>query len=112
MTNKQVLECIKLVHTLAWAFFVACILAIPVYAWVGRFDMAIIFIGIVLIEGIILILNGWRCPLTILAEKYTTERHHGFDIYLPSWFAQHNKLFFTVLYVVGVLITLIRWELS
>ena len=35
--------------------------------------------GIVLLEVAVLLINGWRCPLTIVAERYTTDRRHNFD---------------------------------
>ena len=100
---------IKLVHTLAWAFFASCILAIPVAAGFGRFDEALFLIGIVSIEVVILIVNNWRCPLTPVAARFTTDRRDNFDIYLPEWLARHNKTIFGVLYGAGVLLTLARW---
>ncbi len=33
--------------------------------------------------------NGFRCPLTELAERYGAERGSVTDIYLPRWFAQN-----------------------
>ena len=42
------LRIIKVVHTVIWAFFVSCILAIPIFAWHGEYSYAAIFIGIVL----------------------------------------------------------------
>lgn len=33
--------------------------------------------------------NGFRCPLTELAERYGAQRGSVTDIYLPKWFA-HN----------------------
>lgn len=32
--------------------------------------------------------NGFRCPLTELAERYGAERGSVTDIHLPKWFAQ------------------------
>jgi hypothetical protein len=34
----QVLVTIKLCHTVIWAFFIVCILALPVAGWIRRFD--------------------------------------------------------------------------
>ena len=68
------LRTIKLIHTLAWAFFAGCILAIPVYARLGEFTTATILIAIVLVEVFIIAANRWRCPLTNVAARYTDER--------------------------------------
>lgn len=109
MSPANALRAVKLVHTAAWAFFVACIFAIPYFAWHADYGYAAIFIGIVFAEGLVLVFNGWRCPLTIVAERYTSDRRDNFDIYLPEWLARHNKLIFSVLYVAATLFTLVLW---
>ena len=57
----------------------------------------------------ILVINGWRCPLTSLAARFTDERHDNFDIYLPEWLARHNKLIFGVLFCMGIVFAGSRW---
>ena len=109
ISRARALEVIKALHTVAWAFFVACILAIPVFAWREDFRYAVIFIGIVFGETLILIFNGWRCPLTAIAERYTTDRRDNFDIYLPEWVARHNKTLFGALYLASIVFTLAQW---
>jgi hypothetical protein len=47
--------------------------------------------------------NGWRCPLTALAARYTDDQSDNFDIYLPAWIARHKKGVFGSLFFVGVL---------
>ncbi len=81
----MVLEVIKVVHTLMWAFFVLCILALPIAAVFGRFDWALTLIALVLVETTVLAVNRGRCPLTDLAARYTEDRSDNFDIYLPRW---------------------------
>ena len=96
-------------HTVVWAFFVACIVAIPFAAWRGAPGFAAWFAAIVAVEVIVLAANGWHCPLTSVASRYTDERRDNFDIYLPNWLARHNKLIFGALYVAGVAFALARW---
>jgi hypothetical protein len=103
------LAAVKLLHTIVWAFFAGCILAIPVVAWRGRLDRALALIGVVLVEVLVLAWNGMRCPLTDVAACYTADRRDDFDIYLPLWLARHNKTVFGTLYVLGMLLTLVRW---
>jgi uncharacterized membrane protein len=103
------LRLIKAVHTLAWAFFVACIAAIPLLAWARRFDLALLFIGIVFVEVVVIVVNAWRCPLTAVAARYTDDRRPNFDIYLPEWLARYNKEIFGSLFGAGVLLTVILW---
>jgi polyferredoxin len=103
------LRLIKAAHTLAWAFFAACIVGIPLLAWARRFDLALLFIGIVAVEVGIIVVNGWRCPLTAVAARYTEDRRPNFDIYLPEWLARYNKEIFGPLFGAGVLLTLFLW---
>ncbi len=103
------LRSIKLVHTVVWAFFAGSIVAIPVCAAGGRYRAAFVLIGIVLVEVLVLVINGMRCPLTGVAARYTDDRRDNFDIYLPEWLARHNKTVFGLLYLAGVLFTIARW---
>ena len=100
---------VKIIHTVAWAFFAGCILALPVTAWLGAYRQAAILIGFVLIEVAILVVNGMRCPLTAVAARYTDDRRDNFDIYLPLWLARYNKLIFGWLFVAGIVFTIARW---
>ena len=109
MSPTAALRIVKIVHTLVWAFFVACIIAIPVTAWQGRFRATLVFTLIVCAEVAVLGLNRMRCPLTDIAARYTDERADNFDIYLPLWLARHNKHVFGTLYAAGMIYALVRW---
>jgi len=100
---------IKIIHTLVWAFFIGCIVAIPLAAGQGGFQLGAVLSGIVLFECGILAANHGRCPLTDLAGRFTDERAHNFDIYLPLWLAKHNKTIFGIIFIVGELFLLKRW---
>ena len=108
--HVRALVIVKIVHTVAWAFFVGCIISIPIAAWWGSYAAAVWLAVIVMGEVLILLANGWRCPLTTLASRFTEERHDNFDIYLPLWLARHNKLIFGVLYVSGMIFAFVRWH--
>jgi hypothetical protein len=99
----------KSVHTLAWAFFVACIASIYVFAWRGETAHAAIGIAIVMVEVAALALNGWSCPLSPIAARYTDDRRANFDIYLPAWLAGHTMAIFGPLYIGAIVVTLVRW---
>lgn len=104
-----ILKFIKTTHTIAWAFFAGCILAFPVFAWLGEFNTAFVLIGIVFLEVFIILFNRWRCPLTNIAARYTDRREDNFDIYLPLWLARYNKEIFGSLFVAGLIFTVTRW---
>jgi len=63
----------------------------------------------VVAEAGVLLANGWRCPLTNVASRYSDDRTVGFDIYLPRWLAEHNKNIFGVLLLLGELVVLWCW---
>ncbi|MCL2574168.1 MAG: hypothetical protein FWE34_06440 [Defluviitaleaceae bacterium] len=100
---------IKLAHTLIWAILVAAILYV-LYA--GIFDsvglLAWLCVGLVIVEGVILEVCKWKCPLTLLARKYTDNQYIGFDIFLPTWLAKYNKVIFSTLFSVGLALVLWR----
>ena len=100
---------IKLSHTIIWAFFAGCIVALPCAGVMRRFDWALGLTGVVLLECLVLITNRWRCPLTNLATRFTADRADNFDIYLPAWLARHNKAIFGSLFLVGELVILVCW---
>ena len=103
------LRAIKLGHTIVWAFFAGCVVAIPIVSWQGAHRAAALLAAIVAIEVAVLALNQWRCPMTPLAARYTEDRRDNFDIYLPQWLARHNKVIFGTLYFAGILFALVRW---
>lgn len=106
------LRAVKLVHTVIWAFFAACILAIPLLTVLSRFRLAALFVAIVAVEVAVLLVNGMTCPLTDVAARYTDDRRANFDIYLPEWLARNNKAIFGTLFVVSSLFLLGRWLVS
>jgi hypothetical protein len=103
------LTVIKLLHTVIWALLAGCILALPVLAVLRRFRWAAIITVVVLLECGVLAINGGRCPLTDLAARYTVDRGSNFDIYLPNWLAEHNKVVFGMLFVAGELVVVGYW---
>ncbi len=104
------LRTIKVVHTTVWAIFVACIIAVWVFAWRGALFEAVVAIGVVAIEVLVLLVNGMRCPLTAIAARHTEDRRDNFDIYLPVWLARYNKQIFGTLYIAGCIFTLAMWR--
>jgi len=110
MSPRASLRAVKLVHTIAWAFFAGCILAIPVYTFRGELVAAAVLIAVVLVEVFIILANRWRCPLTDVAARYTEDRQDNFDIYLPLWLARYNKQVFGSLFFAGLLYTLATWR--
>lgn len=109
MNPENRLLAIKWVHTLIWLFLVVVIFyilysgifnEINIYTWIG--------IGLIILEGIVLLVFKMFCPLTIMARKYSDSEMDNFDIFLPNWLAKYNKLIFTTLYIIGLILVLVR----
>ena len=109
MNEHNKLLTIKIAHTAIWAFFVAVIFyvlysgisnTVNVYTWVG--------IGLIIGEGLVLLLFKMYCPLTVLARKYSDSEKDNFDIFLPNWLARYNKIIFTTIFLIGLLLVILR----
>ncbi|MCA9701773.1 MAG: hypothetical protein KC431_29905 [Myxococcales bacterium] len=96
-------------HTSIWAVIAGAILALPVLAYFERFAWVLAVNVGVLLEGLVLLANAGRCPLTDVAARHSDERRANFDIYLPEFIAAHNKQIFTALFVAGDSFALWRW---
>jgi len=103
------LTAIKLLHTVVWAVIAGSIVLLPLAGRLRRFRWAAILTGLVLLECVVLALNGGRCPLSDLARPFTANPADNFDIYLPNWLARHNKSIFGGLFIVGELFVLRYW---
>ena len=103
------LQAVKILHTLIWAFFAGCIIAIPITSLYGRHRIAISLVAVVFLEVLVLLFNKWSCPLTGVAARYTEDRRENFDIYLPRLLAKYNKHVFGTLYAAGTVYALLAW---
>lgn len=65
-------------------------------------------IGVFLGEGIVLLTNRWRCPLTAVAEDLGSKHGQVTDILLPKSIADHVWTIYTWLFAAGFLVLLLR----
>jgi hypothetical protein len=109
MTNESKLIRIKIIHTLVWILFNLVIFymlyavitdKIDIWLWTGY--------GLIVLEGLVLLICKHYCPLTLLARKYSNSTKDNFDIYLPEWLARHNKLIYTTIVIAIFILTIIR----
>ncbi|GMV07354.1 MAG: hypothetical protein AMXMBFR53_36290 [Gemmatimonadota bacterium] len=107
--DRHRLLAIKLVHTVVWAFFAGCIVAIPVAAAQGHLKAALVLCAVVFVEVLVLLFNGMACPLTPIAGRYTDDRRPNHDIFLPEWLARYNKEIFGTLYAAGLAYVAYLW---
>jgi hypothetical protein len=88
--GRAILAAVKLVHTLAWFSIESCMIYVLWAGFKRRSDRRVaIAAGVVASESLIFAANGFRCPLTQVAERVGAQRGSVTDIYLPSWFARN-----------------------
>ena len=110
MGRENALLFIKLLHTAVWSFFVFIIFYVVHSGISGKITpFTWISIGLVVGEGLILLLFKMFCPITLIARKYSDSKKENFDIFLPNWLAKYNKIIFTTIYLIGVLLVLLRF---
>tara|TARA_R110002051_G_scaffold287016_3_gene349687 strand:+ start:587 stop:925 length:339 start_codon:yes stop_codon:yes gene_type:complete len=109
MKKANKLLAIKIIHTLIWLFFVILIFHVLYSGITDTVNITTwIAIGLVIGEGVVLLIFKMFCPLTILARNYSDSQEANFDIFLPNWLAKYNKQIFTSLFVLGLIIVLFR----
>jgi hypothetical protein len=109
MTNEQKLLLIKIVHTLIWVFFNVVIFYLLYAVVTNRIDRWVwICLGLIVLEGLVLLVFNKMCPITVVARKYSDSKQDNFDIFLPNWLARYNKEIYTSIVLVSVIILIYR----
>lgn len=100
---------IRLVHTVifwilslctVYALFSGIADRITMWTWVA--------VVLLFVESVVLVVSGWKCPLTILAERQGALRGSVTDIFLPKWFADRIFLVCGTMYAVANVLILWR----
>ncbi len=108
-SKKDKLLLIKTTHTVIWLFFNVVIFYLLYAAIADKIDIWVwICIGLVVVEGLVLLAFKMFCPLTVLARKYSDSTKANFDIFLPNWLAKYNKLIYTTIFLIAVFIVIYR----
>jgi len=99
------LVAVKAVHTLAWFSIEACVVYVLATGVAGRSDRRAALAGAVVAgECAVFAANGFRCPLTGVAERLGAERGSVTDIYLPAGFARNLPAIHVPLVAAAVLL--------
>jgi hypothetical protein len=106
----MLLTAIKILHTLVVVVMFTAILFLLYSGITGQLSKwtTIAFV-VISIEVVIYVGNGFRCPLTKMAERLTPAGHPVFDILLPRWMADRIVVVSTPL--LGMACLLLLWRL-
>ncbi len=106
---------VKLIHTIVFVTISAAIL----YVWYAIVTettglLLTISVGLILLEIVVYLGNGLRCPLMKLALRYGDATGNDFvvDIFLPRWGARLIPLVCGTLAFIGLVVLLIQWLLA
>jgi hypothetical protein len=108
-TRYRSIKLVKVVHTVAF-YMMSTALLVMVYevvldriTWI-TWNAA----GLFLAEGIVLLLNRGRCPMTSMAERLGASSGQITDLFLPKWFADQIFKVYGVLFVASLALLFIR----
>jgi hypothetical protein len=103
--NARRLAQIKAVHTAAWASIEFCVGCLIWSGLRGRSDRrAAAAAAVVGGECLVFAADGFRCPMTGMAERAGATSGSVTDIYLPGWFARYlPAIHLPLLVLIGVL---------
>ena len=81
-------------------FFTLLLDDISYLTWIG--------IGFILLEGFVLLLNGWKCPLTVYAEDLGADDGSVTDIFLTKFIADNMFKIFGMISAICFVMLVIR----
>jgi hypothetical protein len=109
MNNQLKLNIVKSVHSLIWVFFNVVIFYLYYAAFTNQINKWVwMGIGLILAEGVVLLIFKRLCPITLIARKYSDSAKDNFDIFLPNWLAKYNKQIYTSLFVIALVFIIYR----
>jgi hypothetical protein len=109
MKALPTLTLIKVIHTAIWVFFNVVLFYLFYAVSTNKIDRWVwIGIGLILMEGVVLMVFKNMCPITVIARRYSQSRKDNFDIFLPNWLARYNKLIYSTFFVLILLLLVYR----
>ena len=113
MTPNIKLNITRLIHTIIWVFFNWVIFYLYYAVITNKIDRWVwVCIGMILLEGAVLLIFKRSCPITLIARKYSDSTKDNFDIFLPNWLAKNNKLIYIILFAIVLVMLFFRILLS
>lgn len=110
MSDARRLAMVRAIHTAIYLVMSAATFLL-VYAGVTGRDGVWLWIalGLLIIETVVFVGNGFACPLSAVARRYGATTGYAFDTFLPERVTRHTFNFFGTLMVVGLVLLALRW---
>lgn len=106
---KSAVFWVKFIHAIIFLLLLTATGIVVFSAVTGHINAATwLSFGSVVVEGIILMMNKWICPLTTFAEKLGAESGTVADLFFPRWLADRIFSINGTIFVVASVILVYR----
>ncbi|MCW5935766.1 MAG: hypothetical protein KIT11_00470 [Fimbriimonadaceae bacterium] len=103
------LSAIRLVHTLIYLVMAGSVVYILYCGIVARIGTGTyIALGLVVVECVVFVGNGMKCPLTTLAKEHGAEKGYVFDAFIPERLTRYTVPTFGTLFALALALLLYR----
>lgn len=102
--RKRAVFLARTLHTLIFVVESICVFYVLYAAAANRVSRwTVAAVGVITVEGVVLLFNRMQCPLRIWTERLGAPRGSVTDLFLPRWLADRIFQIYTPLFVVGCL---------
>jgi hypothetical protein len=100
---------IKSIHTAIFVVMNVCLAILILEVITDRISyLSWIAIAALLTESVVLVANGWRCPISIYAQNIGVTDGHESDIFLPLWFTDRIPVVYGSILAITLLFFVVR----
>ena len=105
----ELVPAVRAVHTLIFFFLTFCVGHI-LYCGVARKITRFLYVAILCmaVEGIILALNHWHCPLTLLTIAHGGGKGTVVDTLFPEWFVPYVTPLYAAICAIGLVLVAVN----
>lgn len=109
MTDARRLLCVRLLHTAIYGVMATASLLVLYGGITGAGGPWLtVAVGLAVIESLVFVASGLKCPLTAVAVKYGAGQDGLFDTFIPERFTRHTFRIFGPMILLGLVLLAVR----
>jgi hypothetical protein len=109
MSDARKLILARLLHTIIYVVMASAVVAVLVSGLTGASGPWLwLALALLLVETLVFVANGLRCPLTAVVDRYSAGRSAVSDTFFPERLTRHTLSVFGPLIALGVLLVALR----
>ncbi len=102
LVRTSAIVAMKALHTLVYLIESLCVFYVLYSAAINRVNRwTSAAIGVITLEGMVLLFNNMQCPLRQATERLGAARGSVTDLFLPRWLADRIFQIYTPLFILG-----------